>query len=171
MKVFKDVITNDEMFTDAFKFEDIEDAFYMVIGKHTTVSGDNIQLDGANPSAEDGEEDFGGDSEATSGIDVVLHMRLQETAFGQKKEFVTYFKGYLKSLKEKLADEPDTIAKLPALQKPIGPILKNFDQLQFFTGESGDPDGMVVILDYKDVDGEEKPVLYFPKYGLVEEKL
>ena len=50
-------------------------------------------------------------------------------------------------------------------------LLKKFKDLQFFTGESMNPDGMVVIGDYKDIDGEERPVLYFPKYGLQEEKL
>ena len=43
--------------------------------------------------------------------------------------------------------------------------------LQFFTGESMNADGLVVIHDYKEIDGEEHPVFYFMKYGLVEEKL
>ena len=44
-------------------------------------------------------------------------------------------------------------------------------ELQFFTGESMNPDGMIAILDYKEFDGVERPVFYFPKYGLLEEKL
>lgn len=73
-------------------------------------------------------------------------------------------------LKGKLEGTPQ-VEKLPAIQKPLTELLKNFKDLQFFTGESMNPDGMVVIGDYKEIDGEERPVLYFPKYGLEEEKL
>nr|AFV39706.1 translationally controlled tumor protein [Pacifastacus leniusculus] len=168
MKVFQGYATGDEMFTDTYKYEAIEDAFYMVIGKNITMSDDNIALEGANPSAE--EVDEGTETNAVSGIDVVLYMRLQETGFGSKKDYLVYMKDYLKKLKGKL--EGTTGAdKLVAIQKPLNDILKKFKDLQFFTGESMDPDGMVVIMDYKDIDGEERPVLYFPKYGLTEEKL
>ena len=72
-------------------------------------------------------------------------------------------------LKEKL--DPSVAEKLPAIQKPLTDLLKNFKDLQFFTGESMNPDGMIALLDYKDIDGEERPVIYFPKLGLEEEKL
>lgn len=52
-------------------------------------------------------------------------------------------------LKEKLESEkPGSAEKLPAIQKPLTDILKNFKDLQFFTGESMNPDGMIAILDY-----------------------
>uniref|UniRef100_A0A0P4WJ74 Translationally-controlled tumor protein homolog n=1 Tax=Scylla olivacea TaxID=85551 RepID=A0A0P4WJ74_SCYOL len=168
MKVFKDIVSGDEMFTDTYKFEDIDDAFYMVVGKHTTVTEGNIELAGANPSAEEADE--GTESSSVSGIDVVIYMRLQETGFGSKKDYLTYMKDYMKTLKGKLEGTPN-IDKLPAIQKPLQELLKKFKDLQFFTGESMNPDGMVVLGDYKEIDGEERPVLYFPKYGLEEEKL
>ena len=83
------------MFTDTYKFEEIEDAFYMVVGKHTTMSDGNIELAGANPSAEEADE--GTESGSVSGIDVVIYMRLQETGFGSKKDYLTYMKDYLKT--------------------------------------------------------------------------
>ncbi|XP_068235905.1 translationally-controlled tumor protein homolog [Palaemon carinicauda] len=168
MKVFKDLISGDEMFTDTYKHEIVDDAFYMVVGKNTTVTEGDIQLDGANPSAEEADE--GTESSAVSGIDVVMFMRLQETGFGSKKDYLTYMKEYIKSLKSKLEGTP-AAEKLPAIQKPLAELLKKFKDLQFFTGESMNPDGMVVIGDYKEVDGEERPVLYFPLLGLEEEKL
>lgn len=76
----------------------------------------------------------------------------------------------LSSVKAKLEGTPEA-SKLTSIQKPLTDLLKKFKDLQFFTGESMDPDGMVVLMDYKDIDGEERPVLYFPKYGLTEEKL
>ncbi|XP_053653286.1 translationally-controlled tumor protein homolog [Cherax quadricarinatus] len=168
MKVFKDIITGDEMFTDTYKFESIDDAFYMVVGKNITLSEGNIELEGANPSAEEAEE--GTESNVISGIDVVLYMRLQETGFGSKKDYLVYMKDYLKKLKAKL-EGTSGADKLIAIQKPLNDVLKKFKDLQFFTGESMNPEGMVAIGDYKDIDGEERPVFYFPKYGLEEEKL
>jgi hypothetical protein len=168
MKVYKDVITDDEMFTDTYPVVEIADAFYMVKGRSITVGAEDIQLAGANPSAEDAPEDVG-ESSATTGIDVAIHMRFNETGFGSKKEFLLYLKGYMKSLKEKISAAD--AEKLPGIQKPLTDILKNFKDLQFFTGESMNPDGMIVILDYKEFDGVERPVFYFPKYGLIEEKL
>lgn len=83
------------MFTDTYKFEEIEDAFYMVKGKHTTMSDGNIEIEGSNPSQEEADE--GTESTSVSGIDVVLFMRLQETNFGTKKDYLTYMKEYLKT--------------------------------------------------------------------------
>lgn len=84
------------MFTDTFKYEMIENAFYMVVGKHTVVTHDNIALEGANPSAEEADE--GTETSSASGIDVVMFMRLQETGFATKKDYLTYMKEYLKRL-------------------------------------------------------------------------
>merc|ERR1711909_23961 len=170
-KLYRDILTGDEMFVDTSKHEIISDAFYMVVGKHITMSEGNIELAGSNPSAEEAAE--GCDENVQSGIDVVLHQRLQETQFGTKKDYLAYMKEYMKNLTKKLNEEgkTDSVAKLKSIQGPLVEILKNFKDLQFFTGESQDPDGMVVLLDYKEVDGEEKPVLYFPMYGLEELKL
>lgn len=75
-------------------------------------------------------------------------------------------------MKAKLGEDSKEAEKLPCIQKPLQEVLKNFKDLQFFTGESMNADeGMIVLGDYKDIDGEERPVLYFPKYGLLEEKL
>ena len=40
----------------------------------------------------------------------------------------------------------------------------------FLSGESMDPDAMICMLEYKNVDGEERPVLMFFKHGLEEIK-
>jgi len=171
MLVFKDILTGDEMFTDSYKYVEESDAFYKVIAKNITVKGDDIQLEGSNPSAEGGDEGVDG-AGVTSGVDCVLHMRLAETNFGAKKEYLVYFKDYLKALKEKLGEDKNekALENLPKIQKPLLEILKGFKDLQFFTGESGNPDGMIALLDYQDIDGEERPVVFFPKYGIQMEK-
>ena len=53
---------------------------------------------------------------------------------------------------------------MEALKKIEG----NFDNWQFFMGESMNPDGMVVLMDFKD-DGS--PYMWFFKDGIVEEKV
>lgn len=60
-----------------------------------TRKGDDIQLAGSNPSAE--EVDEGTDENVESGVDVVLNHRLAETyAFGDKKSYTLYLKDYMK---------------------------------------------------------------------------
>ena len=40
----------------------------------------------------------------------------------------------------------------------------------YYPGESMDADAMILIMDYKDYQGEERPVLMAFKHGLTEEK-
>ena len=47
-------------------------------------------------------------------------------------------------------------------------IEANFDNWQFFMGESMNPDGMIALMDFRD-DGS--PYMWFFKDGLVEEKV
>ena len=48
-----------------------------------------------------------------------------------------------------------------------GKILKEFDEYQFFTGESGNVDGLVAYMYWE----EETPIMIFLKHALIEEKL
>ena len=83
------------MFTDTYKYEDIGDAFYMVIGKNKTVTEGNIELAGANPSAEEADE--GTEEAVERGCDIVLAHRLVEClAFGTRKDYQAYLKDYMK---------------------------------------------------------------------------
>ena len=47
-------------------------------------------------------------------------------------------------------------------------IEANFDNWQFFMGESMNPDGMIALMDFRD-DGS--PYMWFFKDGVVEEKV
>jgi len=57
------------------------------------------------------------------------------------------------------------------MNKAMKEILKRFKDLQFFTGEGEDHEGMVAMMEYRDIDGQSVPVMMFFKHGLVEEKL
>lgn len=56
------------------------------------------------------------------------------------------------------------------ITKQMKEILGRFKDLQFFTGESMDCDGMVALCEYREFDGTQQPVFMFFKHGLIEEK-
>jgi hypothetical protein len=138
------------------------------------IAGENILEDlhyGSNASAEEADE---GTEEATeSGVDLVLNHRLTETGFGKKADYMTYLKDYMKKIVKYLEDN-NKADQVDEFKKSINGVMKGllgkFNDLQFFTGESMDPNGMIILVEYKEVDGEEKPVVMFFKHGLEEEK-
>lgn len=83
------------MFSDSYKMKLIDEVIYEVYGKLVSRTQGDIQLAGANPSAEEADE--GCESATETGVDIVLNSRLVETfAFGDKKSFTLYLKDYMK---------------------------------------------------------------------------
>uniref|UniRef100_A0A0N7Z9P1 Translationally-controlled tumor protein homolog n=1 Tax=Rhodnius neglectus TaxID=72488 RepID=A0A0N7Z9P1_9HEMI len=151
--------------------EEADEVMYEVYGKLVTRKHGEIQLDGFNPSAEEADE--GTDVAVESGVDVVLNHRLCETyAFGDKKAYTAYPKDYMKKLVAKLEEKsPEQVDTFKTnMNKVMKELLGRFKELQFFTGESMDVDGMIALLEYRDIDNESVPVLMFFKHGLEEEK-
>ncbi|XP_077269875.1 translationally controlled tumor protein [Temnothorax americanus] len=171
MKIYKDIFTGDEMFSDTYKIKLIDDVLYEVYGKLITRRSGDVEIAGFNPSAE--EVDEGTDVAVESGVDVVLNHRLQETfAFGDKKSYTLYLKDYMKKLVAKLEEKsPDQVEVFKTnMNKVMKDILSRFKELQFFTGTSMDIDGIVGLMEYREIDGDSVPVLMFFKHGLEEEK-
>ncbi|XP_045459193.1 translationally-controlled tumor protein homolog [Melitaea cinxia] len=171
MRIYKDIITGDEMFSDTYKIKLVDEVIYEVTGKLETRTQGDIKIEGFNPSAEDADE--GTDSATESGVDIVLNHRLVECyAFGDKKSFTLYLKDYMKKLVAKLEEKsPDQVEVFKTnMNKVMKDILSRFKDLQFFTGESMDCDGMVAMLEYRDINGVSTPVMMFFKHGLEEEK-
>ncbi|XP_054282464.1 translationally-controlled tumor protein homolog [Macrosteles quadrilineatus] len=171
MRIYKDIFTGDEMFSDTYKMKLVDEVMYEVTGKLVQRKHGEVQIDGFNPSAEEADE--GTDVAVESGVDVVLNHRLCETyAFGDKKSYTAYLKDYMKKLVEKLQEKsPDQVDVFKTnMNKVMKDILGRFKDLQFFTGESMDIDGMVALVEYRDIDGESTPILMFFKHGLEEEK-
>merc|ERR1712121_169113 len=173
MKIFKDVFSGDELFSDTYPIKLVEDCLYEVTGKHISRTEGDIQLEGSNASAEGADGDEGGEASTVSGVDIILNHRLTETGFGSKKDYMVYLKDYMKKVVKYLEDnsrsgEVDTFkTKINGVMKDL---LGRFKDLQFFTGESMDAEAKILILDYKEVDGEEKPILMAFKHGISEEK-
>jgi len=172
MIIFKDLLTGDEMFTDASRVKLIDDCLWEVECKQVTRKQGEISLGGSNPSAEEADE--GTDEAVESGLDVVLNQRLVETGF-TKADYKNYLKTYTKALQEKwkengMAEDKISDAKAK-LTDAVKKVLKNLDEYQFFLGESTNPDGCVGLLEYRETENGEKPIMMFFKHGLEEDKV
>ncbi|KAH9490282.1 hypothetical protein Btru_033962 [Bulinus truncatus] len=174
MKVYKCIVTGDELFTDTYPIE-VVGALYKIKGKHVVRSEkvDDALL-GANPSAEEQEE--GCDDSAVSGINVVLDNRLQVTGFGTKKEYMAYFKDFVKKMETRKKEKDpkvDIEAWRAEVQNTFKTITANFNDYEFYTGESSNPDGNIALIKWEAPAGEtdEVPFVYFFVDGVIEEKV
>lgn len=171
MKIYKDIFNGDEMFSDTYKIKLIDSCLYEVTGKLVQRKHGDVQIEGSNPSAEEADE--GTDEAVESGVDIVLNHRLVESfAFGDKKSYTQYLKEYMKRLVTKLNETaPDQVDDFKSnMNKVMKDLLGRFKDLQFFTGENMDIDGMVAMCEYRDIDGVSTPIMMFFKHGLEEEK-
>jgi len=171
MKIFEDVFSGDEMFSDTYPIKLVDECIWEITGKHISRVEGDIQLAGSNASAE--EFDEGNDTATESGLDIILNHRLCETGFGTKKDFTVYLKDYMKKVVKHL-EENDMKDQVDAfktnIQKVMKGLLGNFKELSFYTGESMDPEAMIMMLEYRDIDGDEIPILMAFKHGLREVK-
>ena len=130
-------------------------------------SGGDVDI-GGNPSAEDGGEDLEDGVETVN--NVVYSFRLQQTSF-DKKSFLTYIKGYMKAVKAKLAEsDPEQVEVFEkGAQAYVKKVIGSFKDWDFYTGESMDPDAMIVLLNYRE-DGTT-PYVVIWKHGVKETKI
>lgn len=162
LQLYTDKITGDEMFSDGYDFVEKDDIIFEVNAANIVVQEGDVDI-GANPSAEEQQEALENGGQQV--INIVHSFRLQPTTF-DKKSYLTYLKGYMKAIKTKLQTEnPD---RIPEFEKKASEFAKgvvgNFKDYDFYTGESGNPDGMVALLNYRE-DGTT-PFLIFWKDGL-----
>jgi len=173
MKLFKCLISGDELFTDTYRYT-MENGFYKIRGKNVTRSNkiDDALL-GANASAEEANEEA--EDGATTGIDVVIDNRLEE--FGQfpdKKEYKKYFADYVKQLKTIVQEKyPDRDIKewMTNMQAAFTHACSFIKDCDCYIG--GSREGTVVLCRWEVAEGEtdDSPYFYFYKDALVEEKL
>lgn len=175
MKIYRCIVSGDELFTDSTRIKEIDGCLYEVYCKHIVRKQGDLVLDGSNPSAEEADE--GCDEQTEAGLDVVLNQRLVETSF-DKAAFKSYLKTYTKALQDKWKEEgmsDDKIAEAKGkIMEGVKKILPKLDDASFYMGESMNPDGMVAVLEYRDgagENGDEAPILLFLKHGVLEEKV
>ena len=103
-------------------------------------------------------------------VNVVDAHNLQETNFS-KKDFMALIKGYLKKVVEKLKENGKE-DRVKEFQKGATELVKfivgQFDEFQFFMGQSGDPEAGLGFAYY--AEGESEPTFLFFADGMKEEK-
>lgn len=167
MLIYTDIISNDELLSDAYDIKEVDGVVYEADCAMIQVRNGDVDI-GANPSAEGGAEELEDGVETVN--NVVNSFRLQQTQF-DKKSFLTYIKGYMKAVKAHLAEHnPDQVEVFEkGAQAYVKKVIGSFKDWEFFTGESMDPDAMVVLLNYRE-DGTT-PYVAVWKHGVKETKI
>lgn len=169
MKIYRDLISGDELGSDTYPTEVLHDAVLKIKCKLMTESCDiDESALGGNASADGADDGAGADATSITGVNLVMSHKLIETNMG-KKDFQVYLKAYMKDIKKKLdADHPD---RVNAFQKGCTAfakeLLKDYKEFQLFMGEKMDPEGALVYVKW---DGET-PYAYIFKDGIEEEKV
>ncbi|KAF9132402.1 hypothetical protein BGW39_000190 [Mortierella sp. 14UC] len=148
MLIYQDIITGDELFSDAFDIKEVGGVYEIECAMISVKEGADVDI-GANASAEEASEDL---EDGVSVVNnVVYSFRLQSTSF-DKKGYTVYIKGYLKALKaaKNLTDEAEIKAYESEMTTEVKKILGNFKDYEFYTGESMNPDGAIMLLNYRE---------------------
>ncbi|KAJ1926851.1 hypothetical protein IWQ60_003437 [Tieghemiomyces parasiticus] len=150
MLLYTDIITGDEMVSDAYPIQIVDDVIMEVDCQLVTKGATQVDI-GANPSAEGGDDEGVEESGGEQVNNVVDSFRLQSTSF-DKKSYLTYIKGYLKQIKAELAkSNPERIPAFEAgAQKFVKKVVGDFKNYDFYTGESMNPDGMIALLNFRE---------------------
>jgi len=177
MIIFRDVISGDEMFSDAFDFDPNykDGAFYKVKVKKVVKGG--TQLDGAafgfNASEEAPEDEAVDDSGVEQVYDVAdSHQLVSINVPYDKKGFQGYSKKYAKAVLVALEEKglTDQANEFKAKAVPAVKWLKNqIGDFDLFTGESQDFEGSLAYLNFEE-NGVDAYMLFF-KHALYEEKV
>ncbi|KAI1376703.1 translationally-controlled tumor protein [Hypoxylon crocopeplum] len=171
MLIFRDIFTEkkDELLSDSYPLKEIDGIAYEADCAMIEIGAVDVDI-GANASAEEADE--GIDDSAQKVNNIIHSFRLQPTSF-DKASYLTYLKGYMKKLAKHLADNGASPEEVKAFQtKAQGfakKIISNFKDYEFYTGESMEVDGMVVLLNYRE-DGVT-PFVTLWKHGLEQMKV
>ncbi|KAI8634769.1 Mss4-like protein [Xylariaceae sp. FL1651] len=171
MIIFRDAVTSskDELLSDSFNFKEVDGVVYEADCAMIEIGAVEVNT-GANASAEEADE--GLEDTAQKVNNIVHSFRLQPTSF-DKKSYGVHLKGYMKKVQEHLKAKGAPESEIEAFQKGANAfakkVLGSFKDWEFYTGESMDVDGMVVLLNYRE-DGTTPYVVVW-KHGLEEMKV
>ncbi|CAO3566997.1 unnamed protein product [Mortierella alpina] len=161
MLIFEDVISGDKLFSDAFPIKEVGVFYEIDCAMITIKKGVDVDI-GANVSAEDAADDYEDGTEITN--NVVHSFSLSSTSF-DKKSYLTHAKQYVKSLKPHIRLEGDAIKAYEVeTAAAFRKIAEAFNVYEFFVGNTMNPDGAVMLLNYRE-DGVTPYFTVF-KYGV-----
>lgn len=168
MKVFTDVLSNDELFSDAFKPVEVFDgAGYEVASRLVVKGAAEVDIGRGNQFGGVDEDDQGVEDKAEKVNDIIDNFRYQETSFGAD-DYKTYLKSYMKKIKGHLeAKDADRVQGfMKGAQEMAKWIFKNFDEFQFFMGESNEMENAMIVLAYYKNPEDLAPTFVYFKDGL-----
>ncbi|KAJ5114293.1 TCTP family protein [Penicillium alfredii] len=179
MIIYEDVISGDEMLSDTFKIQPAKDCpilWEVDCRKYLKKTNEDFELEGANPSAEGGDDD-GGEGEAIMVHDIEDQFRLtwlkpEEGLKPSKDAFKAHLKAYVKKVLKKLEEKGDADAIAEFKANAAGAIKKisaNYDNYDVLMGSSMDGDAMHMLIDFRE-DGVT-PFATLWKHGLKENKV
>ncbi|KAF7589232.1 hypothetical protein BBP40_004574 [Aspergillus hancockii] len=178
MIIYTDIISGDEVLSDTFNIKEVDGVFYECdCKKYLKKTNEDFELEGANPSAEGG-DDEGGEGESVMVHDIEDQFRLvwlkaEEGLKPSKDAFKSHLKTYMKKVLTKLQEkgaDAETIAAFKA-GAPAGvkKLLANYDNYDVLMGQSMDGDAMHILIDFRE-DGVT-PFATLWKHGLGEVKV
>ena len=177
MKIFKDIVNNDEILSDTFKMTlDYEDAIIKVQSRNRP-KDDSGKVDIGCRNALGGGEDEPSAVESEGvemELDVVANSELKQVHMN-RREFISYLRDYFNQIVTYLqengrSDRVDGFKK--GVQAFIKFIFHKYDEIELFTGAHGvNDDGEIVggiCISYWENDEAKGPMFYFFKDGLRE---
>mmetsp|Transcript_24198 Transcript_24198/g.68137 ORF Transcript_24198/g.68137 Transcript_24198/m.68137 type:complete len:180 (+) Transcript_24198:136-675(+) len=178
MIIYKCRFTGDEMLSDAFKPTPVKDDDGNEVVGLFKIESQKVNKDsGASVDIGCGSEFGGGADDLDDGAELVNNVIDESIGFDlhevpmSKKDVKEYLQGYCKNLRQKLKDDdkvagPDVKAFTQSAPAFCKWILSKYDDMQFFTSSSMDPDGSMAFGFYEGVN----PSFVYIKMGLLEEK-
>ena len=178
MKIFKDVITGDEMLSDTFQMTvEYEDAIYKVPSKNRPKDdlGDVDVGCGDAFTKQEGEEEPSAPQGVEMVLDVIANSELKQVNMS-KKEFMAYIKDYFKKIIAYLEEngKKDRVEGFKkGAQAFIKFIVPKYDDIELYTGANGENDDGEIVggicISYWEDESAKGPMFYFFKDGLKEE--
>ena len=171
MRVWKDIISGDEMCSDSFPIATLFDEAALEAKARFVSKKENDDCGVAINTEEGEEEAVAADDKTVTVIDIVDALRLQEITL-DKKQFMAYIKGYLKAVKEKL-ETSGKGARVEGFMKGATGLVKElvskWDEVQVFTGESSNWEAGLAFC-YMKEQTDDGPTFYYFNDGLKNEK-
>jgi len=180
MIVYRDIISGDEMLSDAYKLVPVIDSEgnevpgLMMCESQLVSSGDgDIDVGCGNAFGGASEEDAaGGAPTGATMVNNIIHgFNYTETQIGSASDFKAWIKEYMNAVRAALkakGKEKEEIQAFMATATPIAKFfLKNFSGLQFYLGPSFNSETMVFSL-YP--EGATTPNFYYIMAGYTAEK-
>ncbi|KAJ5925800.1 Translationally-controlled tumor protein [Penicillium verhagenii] len=180
MIIYTDLFSGDEMLSDTYNINVAADCpilWETDCRKYTKKVGEDFELAGANPSAEDAAEEQG------EGEFIMVHdiedqfrlnwLKVEDGAKPSKEDFKAWIKSYLRKLMKKLEEigtPAEEIAEFKAnAPKAMKKLIANYDNYDVLMGQSMNPDSMYVLIDFRE-DGVTPYATVF-KHGFASMKV